>query len=195
MWFVRFSRIKVKIQGLDRSAASISWHTSLFILNVGVGLIERQPNYITLLFFYNLSWDVVCKLLTFIRKLPAKHSPLLPCFSCICLAMSSTDSQQRPAKQLWLDQLEHMISSFFTSIGFPWWRRQERVCLHYSSILAWERPRTEEPGGLKSMVTQRVGQDRVTNTFTFFIVYRMHQLLFLCEIRVLITTCGPMTFI
>ena len=194
MWFVRFSRIKVKIQGLDRSAASISWHTSLFILNVGVGLIKRQPNYITLLFFYNLSCSLQIAHLH--QKAPSKtHSPLLPCFSCICLAMSSTDSQQRPAKQLWLDQLEHMISSFFTSIGFPWWCRQERVCLHYSSILAWERPRTEEPGGLKSMVTQRVGQDRVTNTFTFFIVYRMHQLLFLCEIRVLITTCGPMTFI
>ena len=55
MWFVRFSRIKVKIRGLNRSAASISWHMSLFILNVGVGLIKRQPNYITLLFFYNLS--------------------------------------------------------------------------------------------------------------------------------------------
>jgi len=171
MWFVRVSRIKVKIQGLNRSPASISWHMSLFILNVGVDLIKRQPDYFTLLFFYNLSWYVVCKLLTFIRKLPAKHPPLLPCFSCICLTMSSTDSQQWPAKQLWLDRLEHMISSFFTSIGFPWWLRQERVRLHYSSILAWEITWTEEPGGLKSMGTQRVGHDRVTNTFTFFIFF------------------------
>ena len=29
----------------------------------------------------------------------------------------------------------------------------------YSSILAWEIPWTEEPGGLKSMGSQRVGYD------------------------------------
>ena len=28
-----------------------------------------------------------------------------------------------------------------------------------SSILAWEIPRTEEPGGLQSMASQRVGHD------------------------------------
>ena len=31
-----------------------------------------------------------------------------------------------------------------------------------SSILAWEIPRTEEPGGLQYMGSQRVGQDKVT---------------------------------
>ena len=29
----------------------------------------------------------------------------------------------------------------------------------YSSILAWEIPGTEEPGGLQSMGSQRVGHD------------------------------------
>ena len=29
----------------------------------------------------------------------------------------------------------------------------------HSSILAWEIPRTEEPGGLQSMGSQRVGHD------------------------------------
>ena len=29
----------------------------------------------------------------------------------------------------------------------------------HSSILAWEIPRTEEPGGLQSMGSQRVGRD------------------------------------
>ena len=29
----------------------------------------------------------------------------------------------------------------------------------HSSILAWRIPRTEEPGGLQSMVSQRVGYD------------------------------------
>ena len=29
----------------------------------------------------------------------------------------------------------------------------------HSSILAWKIPRTEEPGGLQSIVSQRIGQD------------------------------------
>ena len=36
----------------------------------------------------------------------------------------------------------------------------------HSSILAWRIPWTEEPGGLQSMGSQRVGDDGVTNTFT-----------------------------
>ena len=54
--------------------------------------------------------------------------------------------------------------------GLPWWLKQSRVCLRcerprldpwirqiplgkatHSSILAWEMPRTEDPGGLQSM--------------------------------------------
>ena len=34
-----------------------------------------------------------------------------------------------------------------------------------SSILAWEIPWTEEPGGLQSMGLQRVGYDLVTNHY------------------------------
>ena len=36
---------------------------------------------------------------------------------------------------------------------------------HYS-ILAWRIPGTEDPGGLQSMGSQRVGHDLVTTTFT-----------------------------
>ena len=36
-----------------------------------------------------------------------------------------------------------------------------------SSILAWRIPWTQEPGGLQSTGSQRVGHDRGTNTFTF----------------------------
>ena len=36
----------------------------------------------------------------------------------------------------------------------------------YSSILAGRIPWTEEPGGLESMGSQRVGHDRATNTVT-----------------------------
>ena len=37
----------------------------------------------------------------------------------------------------------------------------------HSSILAWRIPETEEPGRLQSMVFQRAGHHRVTNTFIF----------------------------
>ena len=38
----------------------------------------------------------------------------------------------------------------------------EKGMATYSSILAWEIPRTEEPGELQSMGSQRVRHDRVT---------------------------------
>ena len=34
------------------------------------------------------------------------------------------------------------------------------------STLAWRIPRTEEPGGLQSMGSQRAGHNRMTNTYT-----------------------------
>ena len=37
-----------------------------------------------------------------------------------------------------------------------------------SSILAWRIPWTEEPGGLQSMGSQRVGHDRVTPTSNMY---------------------------
>ena len=43
----------------------------------------------------------------------------------------------------------------------------EKVMANLSSILAWRTPWTEEPGGLQSMVLQRVRHDWATDTFTF----------------------------
>ena len=40
----------------------------------------------------------------------------------------------------------------------------EKGMTTHSNILVWRIPRTEEPGGLQSMRSQRVGQDCVTNT-------------------------------
>ena len=40
----------------------------------------------------------------------------------------------------------------------------EKEMATHSSILAWKIPRTEEPGGLQSMESQRVGHDWATNT-------------------------------
>jgi len=39
----------------------------------------------------------------------------------------------------------------------------------HSSILAWRIPWTEEPGGLQSMGSQKVGHGSLTNIITFFL--------------------------
>ena len=43
----------------------------------------------------------------------------------------------------------------------------EKGMATHSSILAWEIPLTEEPGGLQSMGLQRVGHNWVTNTHAY----------------------------
>ena len=68
------------------------------------------------------------------------------------------------------------------SIGLPWWvsskesacqetwvqsldwgySSEEEEMVTHSGILAWKIPLAEEPGGLQSMGSQRVGYDRVT---------------------------------
>ena len=42
----------------------------------------------------------------------------------------------------------------------------EKGIATHSSILAWEIPQTEEPGGLQSKVSLRVGHDLETNTLS-----------------------------
>ena len=43
----------------------------------------------------------------------------------------------------------------------------EKDMATHSTILAWRIPWTEEPGGLQSMGSQRVGHNWATSTFTF----------------------------
>ena len=43
----------------------------------------------------------------------------------------------------------------------------EKGMATHSSILAWEILWTEDPGGLQSIMLQRVEHDWATNTFTF----------------------------
>ena len=43
----------------------------------------------------------------------------------------------------------------------------EKAMAPHSSTLAWKIPRTEEPGGLQSMGSQRVGHDWVTSLSLF----------------------------
>ena len=50
---------------------------------------------------------------------------------------------------------------FFVALSFPGGsvHKESKEMATHSSILAWEIPRTEEPGGLQSMRLQRVGRD------------------------------------
>ena len=52
-----------------------------------------------------------------------------------------------------------------------WGNPLEKGMVTCSSVLAWRSPWTEEPGGLQSMGSQRVGHNLVTNTFTYFSQY------------------------
>ena len=52
-----------------------------------------------------------------------------------------------------------MQETWVRSLG--WEDPPEEEMATHSSILAWKIPQTEEPGGLQSMKSQRVGQDRV----------------------------------
>ena len=45
----------------------------------------------------------------------------------------------------------------------------------HSSVLAWRIPRTEEPGGLQSMGSQKVGSDGVTTRTHRHRVHSQHQ--------------------
>ena len=50
-----------------------------------------------------------------------------------------------------------MQETWVRSLG--WEDPLEKVTTTHSSILAWRIPWTEEPGGLQSMGSERVGQD------------------------------------
>ena len=50
-----------------------------------------------------------------------------------------------------------MQETWVGSLG--WEDPLEKGMATHSSILAWKIPRTEEPGGLQSMGSQRVGHD------------------------------------
>ena len=45
----------------------------------------------------------------------------------------------------------------------------------HSSLLAWKIPWTEEPGGLQSMGSQRVGHDEATSFFYILFHYGLSQ--------------------
>ena len=54
-------------------------------------------------------------------------------------------------------RLSAMLETMVRSLG--WEDPLEKEMTTYSSILAWKIPWTEEPGGLQSMGSPRVGHD------------------------------------
>ena len=52
----------------------------------------------------------------------------------------------------------------------------EKEIANQSSILAWEIPWKEEPGGLQSVGSQRVGQNWMTNIFTGFSMISLYMI-------------------
>ena len=66
--------------------------------------------------------------------------------------------------------LPAMQETYVLSLG--WEDPLEKGMITHSSILAWEIPWTEEPGGLQFMGSQRVGHDWMTNTFNLIFIYR-----------------------
>ena len=124
-------------------------------------------------------------------------------------------SVYRALRSLYYDNL---IGSFYMSQGFPGGSDGKKICLQCmwtqvwsrgkkdplekgmatdSSILTWEIPRTEGPGRLPYMGSQRVGHDWATNTLTYMsqidsnikiVIKRSYLPLF--ESGVLIAFCG-----
>ena len=78
----------------------------------------------------------------------------------VCWARGSTSLVFQRVKNL-----PAMLETWVWSLGRE--DPLEKGMTTHSSVLAWRIPWTEEPGGLQSMGSQRVGHDWVTNTFTF----------------------------
>ena len=66
---------------------------------------------------------------------------------------------------------------FFTVSYLP--LPMEKEMATHSSILAWKIPRTEKPGRLQSMGSQRVGHDRATS-LSFFLSFFLSTFPFPC---------------
>ena len=63
--------------------------------------------------------------------------------------------------------VKHLPAVQETWVQFLGWKDPlEKEIATHSSILAWRIPWTEEPGGVQSMGSQRVGLDWATNSFT-----------------------------
>ena len=82
-------------------------------------------------------------------------------FEVVFCAFSSW-CQWKAYMVMWISRLVSLIHIYLSAYLSS--HTLEKGMATHSSILAWEIPRTEEPGGLQSMGLQRVGHDWVANT-------------------------------
>ena len=75
---------------------------------------------------------------------------LRDCYSSLALSL------------FWEDCLNLLSTNVHINVGFSN-ALSEKAMAPHSSTLAWKIPWTEEPGGLQSMGSQRVGHDWATN--------------------------------
>ena len=64
---------------------------------------------------------------------------------------------------------------------------QKEMATH-SSIIDWKISWTEEPGGLQSMGSQRVGHKREINTFPFIClteIFSFHNFIFILKMKMI----------
>ena len=92
-------------------------------------------------------------------------------FSCSCKRINFNDCSQLVKSQLvgfpsGLDSKESACNAGDPGTIPGSGRSPKKEMATYSIILAWKIPWTEEPSGLQSMGSQRVGHDWATNTHT-----------------------------
>ena len=83
----------------------------------------------------------------------------------VIAAMKLKDAYSLERASLMAQRLKHLPAiqeTWVQSLG--WEDPLEKEMATHSSILAWEISWTEEPSGLQSMGSQRVGHDWTTNT-------------------------------
>ena len=66
---------------------------------------------------------------------------------------------------LWPPHAKSWLIGKDSDAGRDWGQDEEKETATHSSIHAWKIPWTEEPGGLQSMGSQRVGHDWATSVF------------------------------
>ena len=99
-----------------------------------------------------LLWNFSCLLLSFFYLCHFSFSPSL----CVVITISSP-----------------FYFTSFSCLSLP----SEKEMAFWSSILAWKIPWTEEPGGIQSIESQRIGHDLATKPPPPFCVYFLPCLL------------------
>ena len=91
-------------------------------------------------------------------------TPFIGFLIACCLSRNLSENQYYFQKLVWASQVAQMVKKLLAMqetwvSSLAWEDSLEKGMDTHFSILAWEIPWTEEPGGLQSMGSQRVGHD------------------------------------